>query len=238
MFRLITFLRLFISGQHRWSRCWLGLHHWDHPGGHCKRCGKCDELFGQHGKCRERGNTLTKVYTVVGYVEGMDSETQFSETVAAVDAEHAAELIAHRYRSSTDLVLVGAYRGSEELQPVYANGSTVGAMLLRMETSEDEKRHSAEEECNDAGDEAAEDNEDDAEELVIKDDEHRARVEDAVMQHIRDLQAYKLAHDDARSGIYCGSIGSMLNAYREGDMTFTQVVDAIMASAATGNLRR
>ena len=235
MFRFITFLKLFISGQHRWSRCWLGLHHWDHPGGHCRRCGKCDELFGQHGKCRERGNTLTKVYTVVGYIEGMDSETQFSETVAAVDAEHAAELIAHRYRSSADLVLIGAYRGSEELQPVYANGSTVGAMLLRMETSEGEKRHSAEEECDDADEEAAEDDEED---LAIKDDGHCARVEDEVMQRIHDLQAYKLAHDDARSGIYCGSIGSMLNAYRDGDMTFTQVVDAVMAAAATGSLRR
>lgn len=35
-----------------WKRrllCWLGTHEWDHPGGHCVDCGKCDLLFGNHG---------------------------------------------------------------------------------------------------------------------------------------------------------------------------------------------
>lgn len=28
--------------------CWLGTHKWDYPGGHCSKCGKCDEFLGPH----------------------------------------------------------------------------------------------------------------------------------------------------------------------------------------------
>lgn len=41
-----------MAGYSRWSRCWLGQHRWDMPGGHCERCGLCDEFFGPHTDCR------------------------------------------------------------------------------------------------------------------------------------------------------------------------------------------
>ena len=41
-------LFLWIAGYSRFSYCWLGLHRWDYPGGHCEKCGKCDEFFGPH----------------------------------------------------------------------------------------------------------------------------------------------------------------------------------------------
>jgi hypothetical protein len=31
----------------RWL-CWIGVHAWDLPGGHCQDCGACDEFFGPH----------------------------------------------------------------------------------------------------------------------------------------------------------------------------------------------
>jgi len=46
--KLKQFLFLIISGHHKWSVCWLGLHKWDMPGGHCghcERCGKYDDFF-------------------------------------------------------------------------------------------------------------------------------------------------------------------------------------------------
>lgn len=49
-------LYLFIAGHHSWSRCWMGLHRWDYPGGHCERCGLCDEILGRHEECRS--NTI------------------------------------------------------------------------------------------------------------------------------------------------------------------------------------
>jgi hypothetical protein len=33
--------------------CFIGAHHWSDPGGHCIDCGKCDELFYPHYRCRE-----------------------------------------------------------------------------------------------------------------------------------------------------------------------------------------
>lgn len=30
------------------SWCWLGIHAWDHPGGHCADCYACDEFFSKH----------------------------------------------------------------------------------------------------------------------------------------------------------------------------------------------
>lgn len=53
MKRLCQFLFLLISGHHKWSRCWFGAHKWDMPGGHCERCGKCDEFFGKHDHSKE-----------------------------------------------------------------------------------------------------------------------------------------------------------------------------------------
>ncbi len=32
--------------------CYVACHDWDHPGGHCKACGLCDEFFGPHDDCR------------------------------------------------------------------------------------------------------------------------------------------------------------------------------------------
>lgn len=32
--------------------CFIDCHHWSDPGGHCIKCGKCDEIFGLHKKCR------------------------------------------------------------------------------------------------------------------------------------------------------------------------------------------
>jgi hypothetical protein len=29
--------------------CWLGLHRWDSPGGHCEDCGKHDDFFDGDG---------------------------------------------------------------------------------------------------------------------------------------------------------------------------------------------
>jgi hypothetical protein len=40
--------KLWMAGYSTWSRCWLGQHRWDMPGGHCEKCGKCDEFFGPH----------------------------------------------------------------------------------------------------------------------------------------------------------------------------------------------
>lgn len=34
--------------------CWMGLHRWDIPGGHCEECGACDEFFGPHRDCVEK----------------------------------------------------------------------------------------------------------------------------------------------------------------------------------------
>lgn len=51
MTRLWKFFFLLVSGHHPWSRCWMGFHKWDYPGGHCERCGKCDYPFGDHSKC-------------------------------------------------------------------------------------------------------------------------------------------------------------------------------------------
>jgi hypothetical protein len=48
--------RLWIAGRSVWSKCWLGQHPWDGPGGHCEKCGACDEFFGVHWEClRKRG---------------------------------------------------------------------------------------------------------------------------------------------------------------------------------------
>lgn len=38
-------LKLIIAGFHPLSGCWFGAHRWYPPGGHCERCGKCDEFF-------------------------------------------------------------------------------------------------------------------------------------------------------------------------------------------------
>lgn len=48
---VIRFLKLWIGGHHRWSRCWLGQHRWSMPGGWCERCGQCDTFFGGHERC-------------------------------------------------------------------------------------------------------------------------------------------------------------------------------------------
>ena len=42
---------LWIAGYSRWSSCRLGMHRWDYPGGHCEKCGLCDEFFGPHNEC-------------------------------------------------------------------------------------------------------------------------------------------------------------------------------------------
>src|SRR5262249_43158655 len=39
---------LWMAGHSKYSRCWLGQHRWDYPGGHCAKCGKCDTFFGSH----------------------------------------------------------------------------------------------------------------------------------------------------------------------------------------------
>lgn len=46
--------KLWVAGYSKWSRCWLGQHLWDEPGGHCVKCLKCDEFLGRHEVCRRR----------------------------------------------------------------------------------------------------------------------------------------------------------------------------------------
>jgi hypothetical protein len=48
MGRVFRWLKLWVAGYSRFSYCWMGFHRWDMPGGHCERCGKCDEFFGPH----------------------------------------------------------------------------------------------------------------------------------------------------------------------------------------------
>jgi hypothetical protein len=45
---ILRWLKLWVAGHSRFSYCWMGFHRWDMPGGHCERCGKCDEFFGPH----------------------------------------------------------------------------------------------------------------------------------------------------------------------------------------------
>lgn len=47
-------LKLWIAGYSRFSRCWMGFHRWDMPGGHCEKCGKCDEFFEPHKLCKKK----------------------------------------------------------------------------------------------------------------------------------------------------------------------------------------
>lgn len=47
-------LYCWLAGRSRYSSCWLGQHRWDMPGGHCERCGICDEFFGQHNDCHRK----------------------------------------------------------------------------------------------------------------------------------------------------------------------------------------
>ena len=37
--------KLWIAGHSRFSSCWLGMHKWDMPGGHCEKCGKHDTFL-------------------------------------------------------------------------------------------------------------------------------------------------------------------------------------------------
>jgi hypothetical protein len=37
---IFRWLKLFIAGRSKYSPCWLGLHRWDMPGGHCEKCGQ------------------------------------------------------------------------------------------------------------------------------------------------------------------------------------------------------
>ena len=51
---MFQWLKLWIAGYSRFSYCWLGLHRWDYPGGHCEKCGLCDEFFGVHHDCKRK----------------------------------------------------------------------------------------------------------------------------------------------------------------------------------------
>lgn len=51
MLRLKRWFWLWVAGCSRWSSCRWGMHRWDHPGGHCEKCGLCDEFFGLHKEC-------------------------------------------------------------------------------------------------------------------------------------------------------------------------------------------
>lgn len=42
---MIKWLKLLVAGRSRFLMCWLGMHPWDSPGGHCEKCGKCDTFF-------------------------------------------------------------------------------------------------------------------------------------------------------------------------------------------------
>ena len=44
-----------------------------------------------------------------------------------------------------------------------------------------------------------------------------------------DVQAYKQAHPEERCGYYPRNYGSLLNAYREGDVTFDECVELLKA---------
>ena len=54
--------RRWIAGYSRFSRCWMGLHRWDSPGGHCEKCGKCDEFFGPHDHHSPNNRAIGIVY--------------------------------------------------------------------------------------------------------------------------------------------------------------------------------
>lgn len=43
---LLTLLGILTNGK---SWCFLSLHRWDMPGGHCIDCGKHDNLFDEYG---------------------------------------------------------------------------------------------------------------------------------------------------------------------------------------------
>jgi hypothetical protein len=49
---MFNWLKMLIAGRSKFSLCCLGMHPWDSPGGHCEKCGMCDEFFGPHDSCR------------------------------------------------------------------------------------------------------------------------------------------------------------------------------------------
>lgn len=61
----------------------------------------------------------------------------------------------------------------------------------------------------------------------MKTDESKQKIADlsnSVMQGIKDLRDLKANNPDQGSGFYAGNAGSILNAYREGDLTFEEAV--------------
>ena len=46
-----------------------------------------------------------------------------------------------------------------------------------------------------------------------------------------EIQRYKETHREQRIGYYNASIGSIVNAYREGDLNFEETIEAIKAAS-------
>jgi hypothetical protein len=47
----------------------------------------------------------------------------------------------------------------------------------------------------------------------------------------KDVQAYKQAHPEEKCGYYTQNYGSLLNAYREGDISFDECIELLKAIA-------
>ncbi len=47
----MNWIKRWIAGYSRLSFCWMGLHRWSEPGGHCEKCGRCDTFFDGHERC-------------------------------------------------------------------------------------------------------------------------------------------------------------------------------------------
>lgn len=61
--------------------CFIGIHRWDMPGGHCENCGKCDEFFETHQHYAEEG-IIVKVYNTWDVILPIEAKNYFdNETI-------------------------------------------------------------------------------------------------------------------------------------------------------------
>lgn len=67
---------------------------------------------------------------------------------------------------------------------------------------------------------------------ILSDADLRGKVEQ-LNRLFKEIQAYKEAHREQRIGYYTLSLGSILNAYREGDISFDETINAIQATQSS-----
>ena len=65
-------------------------------------------------------------------------------------------------------------------------------------------------------------------------DDEKRTIEQKIYQLnslLAEIRQFRIAHPETRVGHYTNSVGSLLNAYREGDIGFAECVVAIKAAA-------